>query len=213
MLQTITVRRAVADDVDTLSTTLAESFQADPVMTWCYPDAAERAAILPRAFRVILDAAMPHGGVETAEEGAAGSIWIPPGAELDERLVEDLGAVSARYTELDGERLVEDLGAVSARYTERLRTVMGLLDEHHPPAPEHQYLFILGTRSAWQSRGLGSALLRSVLSGCDRDGVPAYLEATSERNRSLYERHGFEVVEVLRLPDGPPLWSMWRTPS
>jgi GNAT superfamily N-acetyltransferase len=195
MLQTITVRQAVADDVDTLSTTLAESFQADPVMTWCYPDAAERAAILPRAFRVILDAAMPHGGVETAEEGAAGSIWIPPGAELD------------------GERLVEDLGAVSARYTERLRTVMGLLDEHHPPAPEHQYLFILGTRSAWQSRGLGSALLRSVLSGCDRDGVPAYLEATSERNRSLYERHGFEVVEVLRLPDGPPLWSMWRTPS
>ncbi len=195
MLQTITVRRAVGDDVDTLSTTLAESFHADPVMTWCYPDAAERAAILPRAFRVILDAAMPHGGVETAEEGAAGSIWIPPGAELD------------------GERLVEDLGAVSAPYTERVLTVMGLLDEHHPPAPEHQYLFILGTSSAWQSRGLGSALLRSVLSGCDRDGVPAYLEATSERNRSLYERHGFEVIEVLRLPDGPPLWCMWRTPG
>jgi GNAT superfamily N-acetyltransferase len=195
MLQTVTVRRAVANDVATLAATLAESFQPDPVMTWCYPDAAERAAILPRAFRVILDAAMPHGGVETAEEGAAASIWIPPGAEIDE------------------ERLVADLGTVSVPYTERLLTVMGLLDEHHPPAPEHQYLFILGTRNAWQSRGLGSALLRSVLSGCDRDGVPAYLEATSERNRSLYERHGFEVVEALRLPDGPPLWCMWRTPS
>jgi GNAT superfamily N-acetyltransferase len=194
-MQTVTVRPAVATDTDTLSTTLAEAFQPDPVLSWCYPDAPERAVILPSTFRTILDAAMPHGGVETAEEGAAASIWIPPHAEIDE------------------ERLVTDLGALSGPYTERLYTLMGLLDEHHPTAQEHQYLFVLGARDAWQSRGLGSALLRSVLSGCDVDGVPAYLEATSERNRSLYERHGFEVVEVVHLPDGPPFWCMWRNPN
>lgn len=194
-MDTITLRRAVANDTDTLSATLAEAFYQDPVMSWCYPDTSERATILPAAFRVVLDAAMPHGGVETADEGAAASIWIPPEAEID------------------GERLAADLGAVSGPYKERALILMGLLDEHHPTDEAHQYLFVLGTRTARQSHGLGSALLRSVLARCDADGVPAYLEATSERNRSLYERHGFEVVEVLRLPGGPALWCMWRAPS
>lgn len=71
---------------------------------------------------------------------------------------------------------------------------------------------MLGTRPESQSRGIGSALLRSALTDCDRTGMPAYLEATSERNRNLYQRHGFEVSEILALPDGPPLWCMWRTP-
>lgn len=194
--QTITVRSAGPADTDALADTLAEAFRSDPVTSWCYPDVAQRARILPTAFRVILEAAMPHGGVETALDGMAGSVWVPPTAELDE------------------ERMVENLGAASEQYADRLFTLMGLLEEHHPTHREHQYLFILGARDAWQCQGLGTALLRSVLSGCDRDGVPAYLEATSERNRSLYERHGFEVTEVIRLPgDGPPLWCMWREPA
>lgn len=193
--QTISVRTAGPADTDTLAATLAEAFQSDPVLSWCYTDAAERARILPTMFRVVLEATIPDGGVETAIEGAAASVWVPPTAELDE------------------ERMVGDLGAASEQYADHMFTLMGLVDEHHPTHREHQYLFILGTRDAWQSKGLGSALLRSVLSGCDRDGVPAYLEATSERSRSLYERHGFEVTEVIRLPDGPPLWCMWREPA
>ena len=193
--QTITVRTAGPADTDTLAATLAEAFQSDPVLSWCYPDAVDRARILPKGFGVLLEAAMPHGGVETALEGVAASVWVPPAAELDE------------------ERVMSGLGAASEQYADRVFTLMGLLDEHHPTEREHQYLFILGTRDTWQSRGLGTALLRSVLSGCDRDGVPAYLEATSERNRSLYERHGFEVTEVIALPDGPPLWCMWREPA
>ena len=47
---------------------------------------------------------------------------------------------------------------------------------------------------------------------CDRDRVPAYLEATSERNKQLYLRHGFEVTDEIPLPDGPNMWPMWRSP-
>jgi hypothetical protein len=48
---------------------------------------------------------------------------------------------------------------------------------------------------------------------CDREATGAYLEASSERNRALYERHGFELVEAVRLPrGGPPMWTMWREP-
>ena len=43
--------------------------------------------------------------------------------------------------------------------------------------------------------------------------MPAYLEASSPRNRALYERHGFAVTEEFFLGKGsPPLWRMWREP-
>ena len=59
---------------------------------------------------------------------------------------------------------------------------------------------------------IGSALLHEVLDRADREHLPAYLEATSPRNRALYERHGFEVTGELRCADCPPLWAMWRAP-
>jgi ribosomal protein S18 acetylase RimI-like enzyme len=85
------------------------------------------------------------------------------------------------------------------------------MEEQHPAEP-HWYLFFLGTRPERRSRGLGSALLRPVLDACDAQGLPAYLEATSERSAALYVRHGFEVTGEIALPHGPSLWPMWREP-
>ena len=57
-------------------------------------------------------------------------------------------------------------------------------------------------------------MLREVLAGADADGVPAYLESSSERNLPLYERTGFRVVGELRaLGHGPTIWRMWREPA
>jgi hypothetical protein len=41
-------------------------------------------------------------------------------------------------------------------------------------------------------------------------GGTAYLEATSKRNRDLYERLGFRMNGRIERPAGPPLWAMWR---
>jgi hypothetical protein len=49
-------------------------------------------------------------------------------------------------------------------------------------------------------------MLREVLAVADTDGVPAYLESSSERN-------GFRVVGDLQaLGHGPTIWRMWREP-
>lgn len=56
------------------------------------------------------------------------------------------------------------------------------MEERHPPEPPHWYLFILGTEPAAQGRGLASALLAHMLARADADGMPAYLESSSERN-------------------------------
>ena len=103
------------------------------------------------------------------------------------------------------------LGEAVEEYAERLFEILGLMEEKHP-SESHYYLFLLGTRPEWQGRGLGSSLMAPVLETCDRDRVPAYLEATSERNKQLYLRHGFEVTEEIPLPDGPTMWPMWRSP-
>jgi len=101
------------------------------------------------------------------------------------------------------------LTQVLGQDAERLFEVFGLMGEKHPAQP-HYYLFLLGTRPRWQGRGLGSSLIAPVLNRCDQDRVPAYLEATSERNVPLYRRHGFEVTTEIQIPGGPTVWPMWR---
>lgn len=56
-------------------------------------------------------------------------------------------------------------------------------------------------------------MLAAVLPRCDATGTPAYLEATSQGNRRLYQRHGFAVAGEITLPRGPALWPMWREPG
>jgi RimJ/RimL family protein N-acetyltransferase len=63
-----------------------------------------------------------------------------------------------------------------------------------------------------QGRGLGSALLRPTLDHCDQESLPAYLEASSERNAALYERLGFQLTNELRIASSPPLRLMLRPP-
>jgi GNAT superfamily N-acetyltransferase len=98
--------------------------------------------------------------------------------------------------------------------TPRLLKLLTFQEKKHPRQPPHWYLAAIGVAPAWQGRGFGGALMRPVLERCDADGVPAYLEASSPRNRALYERNGFNLLEECRYADdGPPLWRMWREPK
>jgi ribosomal protein S18 acetylase RimI-like enzyme len=188
----VRVRGATGADLPQVAETLAAAFLDDPIMAWCYPDADRRREILPRGFEIIAASNLPHGGVLTTDDGVGAAVWVPPGVEDDEEALRALLEVSAEY----GSRVVQAFELMTAA---------------HPEAP-HQYLFLLATRPGWQSRGIGSALMRPVLEACDRDGLPAYLEATCERNVGLYQRHGFRVTGEIALPEGPSLWPMWREP-
>jgi ribosomal protein S18 acetylase RimI-like enzyme len=102
------------------------------------------------------------------------------------------------------------VGVFGRRLPLALRARMRM-ERKHPSRPGHYYLAIVGVAPAAQGRGLGSRLMFPMLSEADAGGVAAYLEASSPRSRLLYERHGFEVVEEMRLPSGgPAIWRMWR---
>ena len=188
----VRARPATSADIPAVAETLATAFFDDPVFSYCYPDVAARRRILPRWVEIVAEANLPHEEVYTTDDVVAGAVWVPPGVGDDERM----GAA---------------LGEISGEYAQTLFEIFERMDEKHPREPHH-YLFLVGTRPEWRSLGIGSALMRPVLELCDRDAMPAYLEATSEGNKRLYLRHGFEVTGEIRLPDGPSMWPMWRTP-
>jgi ribosomal protein S18 acetylase RimI-like enzyme len=191
------VRRATTADARALSRTLASAFRDDPVFGWCIPDPRHRDRLLAPWFRVVVDALLAHGESYCAGDAVGAALWVPPGvAPLSEEQEDRLGAVTA------------DLGGVTPGRLEALGKVM---EAGHPHDP-HLYLWFAGVRARDQGRGWGARLLRSRLAGADERGVPAYLEATSDRNRALYERHGFEVTGELSVPGSPTLWQMWRDP-
>jgi hypothetical protein len=55
-------------------------------------------------------------------------------------------------------------------------------------------------------QGTGTALLRAHHATLDAAGTPAYLEASSDRNRVFYLRHGYaDLGPPISLPGGPPM--------
>lgn len=86
-----------------------------------------------------------------------------------------------------------------------------LVGERRPSDIPHWHLAQTVVVPELRGRGLGGALLRHQLRHVDARGAAAYLEASSPRNRALYERYGFLPLGVpVELPGGPRIQPMWR---
>jgi ribosomal protein S18 acetylase RimI-like enzyme len=198
---TIRVRHATPADVPALTGVLVRAFAADPLVAWAVRPDARRGDAHRRLFDLFLRRlTLPHGEVYTTTDLRGAALWTPPGT-WRQGLWEQVA------------HLPDWLAIVGPR---RVRRVFGPVDgllRRHPHRP-HFYLPILGVDPAVQGRGIGGALVQPVLTRCDREGVPAYLENTNRRNLAFYERRGFRVVAELALASGgPTVWPMWREPS
>jgi GNAT superfamily N-acetyltransferase len=71
------------------------------------------------------------------------------------------------------------LAVATAPWTSRFQAFDEALEDHHPAGLSHQHLAILAVRPGCQGQDIGTALLTARLHDLDRDGVPAYLEASS----------------------------------
>ncbi|MFD3324141.1 GNAT family N-acetyltransferase [Streptomyces sp. NPDC058701] len=194
------IRQAEQSDRDAVTRLLDEAFRTDPVSSWVFPDPEHRAAVHGKFLGVFVDVALAEGRIDCAADGSAAALWLRiPAGEPEEGAAED--DVPARM------RAVADPG------NERCELVGRLTGAVHPTSEEHEYLLMIAVAPGRQGEGLGGELIRPVLERCDREGVPAYLEASSERSMRLYERLGWELTgEPVRLPDGPLMWPMWRKP-
>jgi GNAT superfamily N-acetyltransferase len=196
---TSTITRATTAAVPTVATVLARAFHQDPVFAWSIPDPDRRRARLPGVFTAFAELYLPYAESYLTSDGAGAALWAPT----------DVDPFEGERGQTFGMRIAELL---DDEETQRFLTVGELFGEHHPAQP-FMYLQLIGVDPDHQRRGLGSQLLAPVLARCDATGTPAYLEAGTVDNRRLYQRHGFDTIDEITLPDnGPPVWLMWRDP-
>jgi GNAT superfamily N-acetyltransferase len=183
-------------DAIRLAAALATAFYDDPVFRWFAPDDHRRRTMLPAFFDVFVEAYLTHGETYADEDVGGAALWAAP--------ANDPMAADPRYAQR-----LEEIAGIDAP---RLFEIVELFESQAPQEP-HYHLQFLAVRPERQGAGLGGALMAPGLDRCDHNGVPAYLEATTDRNRALYERHGFRAVGGMRLADGPTVWRMWREPG
>jgi GNAT superfamily N-acetyltransferase len=187
------VKTATTADLDHCVATIVLAFSGDPAARWGFADPKIYFEIFPRFVRAFGGRAFDHGSAHHID-GCAAALWLPPGVEPDEETMMALVEIATA----GGDReamfgLFEQMGAF------------------HPKEP-HWYLPLIGTDPAKQGSGYGAALLRHALAICDRDKLPAYLEASSPRNLPLYQRHGFEALGTIQAGDSPVITPMLRKP-
>lgn len=198
----VQVASAQRADLDRVAAALADAFRDDPVFAWLIPtDVRSRDARMLAFFTSMARSYIRRGkNAYVAGDGDAAALWSAPGA----------------WVLPFGEIVRETPSAANAFRGNLLRALRTQLqvESLHPKEPAHWYLGYLGTRSTAQGKGIGSALLRHVLDEADANRTPAYLESSNERNLTLYQRHGFAIVEEIRaLGAGPSIWRMWREPQ
>jgi ribosomal protein S18 acetylase RimI-like enzyme len=188
------IRRAAAGDRAPAIAILTAAFADDPAMRWIYGDGARQRRRFGDFVEAFAGAAFDEGTAHLAEEGGA-ALWLPPGRTPDGVAVFthlEQHAEPARRTSVFA--LFEDLG------------------RQHIDAP-HWYLPLIGVVPSARRRGIGTALLREGLARCDRDALPARLEATNAANVKFCRRHGFRISGVIHTTESPPVFALMRPPA
>ncbi|HEX3593075.1 MAG TPA: GNAT family N-acetyltransferase [Pseudonocardiaceae bacterium] len=169
---------------------IADAFWTLDVSQWLVPENDQRRAVLERNMLIWTEHAAKHGMIHLTADQSGVAVWFP---------------VSDPPPEPDD--YAERLEAACGPWTERFRMLDEAFEQNQPEDPHHHLAF-LAIRPGQQGRGIGTALLNHHHEMYP--DVADYLEAASWQSRQLYLRHHFDDHGPFYLPDGPPMWSMWR---
>lgn len=186
----VEIVNADPDQAPVAAAIIADAFEALDVTHWLVSDDTQRQAVLARNMLIWTTHAGKHGMIDLTADESGVAVWFPVTQPLPEP-----------------DDYAERLAAACGRWAERFSQLDATFEANHPHEPHHHLAF-LAIRPGNQGRGIGTALLRH-----HRELYPdaaQYLEASSWQSRRLYLRHGFDDRGPFHLPDGSPLWAMWR---
>ncbi|MDA8372277.1 MAG: GNAT family N-acetyltransferase [Nocardiopsaceae bacterium] len=193
-----TVRLATRGDVPRAVETLGRAF-ADYAFTR-HTVAADRHVERVKRFQELFISriGLDFGRVWISEGGDAVAVWTTPETAKAGDVFAELGP---QFVEIAGDR---------AKAHEEAEAAM----RPHRPQEPVWFLGSVGVDPDRQGRGLGSAVIRPGIEAAEKDGVPAFLETSDERNVGLYRHLGFTVTAEYDLPGGGPrTWAMLRRPG
>ena len=193
-----------AADVAAASLLIATSFDHLDANHYLIPDEARRLEAMRVFFAVLTEhAANGAGKVLLTEDGAGTAVWF-------DRTVEP--------TEPEG--YTEQIAGAAGEYADRFAALDELFEAHHP-TPAHWHLAFLAVHPERWGQGIGSALMNHTHTWLDKEGLPAYLEATNADNQRVYRRHGYTDMTPSAIVLGDPsgagehatFYRMWREPG
>ena len=177
-------------DIERVKGVLKLGFASDALLRWIFPDAGNYLKSFDLWMTEFSKIAYEHNLVYSEQNFAGASIWHPPGVEFDAAILEP---------------------TFDAIPPERLETVIKFFEEFETYHPDNAwYLAFIAVDPSQQRKGIGSFLLKEALQMIDQKGDRAYLEASNEQNKALYERHGFIEIGKVQFEDSPPAFPMIR---
>ncbi len=186
-----TVRTAGEDDAERAAWLVARALADDPVAGWVVPIPLHRKEIVPRWVLLRTVEAVLRGSVQVVGGFEAVAVWVSathpprPPQPLDPR--------------------------VAGPYVDRVAAVEQLGFAAQPADRPHHRLAFLAVRDVLRGQGIGSRLVARHHVRLDEVGLGAYTTATTPAARRFYERLGYaDLGRPRRLPEGPPVWPMWR---
>ena len=189
--QTNKLLRLTRKDRDAGAAVLGRAFTEYEMLRYYFQDEAERHAVAVTFGFVALSVCLKYGEAYASSAKMEGvAAWLPPGK-----------------APFGGWQIIRSVPlSVLFRFgrqgASRIQAYGRYIDNMHRklvPYP-HWYLQIIGVDPAYQGQGFSSQLVRPMLECIDRERLPCFLETNTEKNVAIYQRFGFGVVSVDKIP-------------
>jgi hypothetical protein len=152
------------------------AFVDDPAFRYFFPSDPTYPRLAASFAGWLFDKRVRRGTVRLIDGGSAVAMWDPP-LEVNQA----------------GTSLGLDLPPDAV---ERIASYDAAVDSVLPETP-YWYLGVLATHPDHIGQAWGRAVMAEGLQRAAADGLPAYLETSSERNVAIYLRSGWETVSTV----------------
>jgi hypothetical protein len=177
-------------DVADLALLAATATWDGPLAQAVVPDPRLRPGVLHAWYAIVIRHALEHGRVDMSVDRRSAAVWldhtVPLPAPVDylRRLTVGCGPYTAGIL----------------RYEQFL--------ERHRPRAGHLHLAVLAAEPR-----PAAVLLAHRHQRLDRAGIAAHAVAGSVEELAVLVGAGYRAGAVIGLPDGLPLWPLWRRPA
>ncbi|MFX1296567.1 MAG: GNAT family N-acetyltransferase [Promethearchaeota archaeon] len=184
--------RLTEDQVEEAGEILARAFYNNPGFIYLIPDDSERKMKLKYVFEYIIRYAVLYGEVYAPSsklEGIAG--WLSS---------ENAYKTRERQIRSGGREVVSKIGMDFYKKSKPYEEFTDLVHKRNAPF-KHWYLAPLGVDPIFQGKSYAGVLLKAMFERAKQELLPIYLETNTEKNVSIYEHYGFQILEDTIVPD------------
>jgi GNAT superfamily N-acetyltransferase len=199
MASPIKITTGGRERIPTTASLYATSFRSDPVITYLLSTLPppHRHAYLGEYFTRLATAAALNSAIfSEASDYSSISIVLPPGKSVDNPWTLIPAGLFSVLWRLGWKGCWRMLGEYEPATGAVRRKALGVYQGNF------YYLFFVATREDKRGRGLSSALIKGLLERAQEEGLPVWLEATTEYSSKVYAKLGFGRVETVVLGKG-----------